>query len=200
MAEHWFLSNPAAPALPNIPEGNTTHPEVLGISYPPGRTLLGLAWEPYVWGHISQFSSCFGCFWARCNTKLVNSPGPPRIWFFCPFSHVLGQTNLCVPFQSVSTILGRTRSGTLYSPYNTVLTRTCRFSPFLLVRSRFGSNEPVCALSNRFHRSRPNLSCYTVFTRSTWFSPELVVFAIFYMVGHVLGQINLCKCRFQAFP
>ncbi len=42
MAEHWFLSSPDAPALPNIPEGNTPHPEVLGIYGSPGRTLLGV--------------------------------------------------------------------------------------------------------------------------------------------------------------
>ena len=45
MAEHWFLGTSDAPALPNIPGDDTAHPKVLGIFGPPGRTVLGLAWE-----------------------------------------------------------------------------------------------------------------------------------------------------------
>jgi len=54
MAECWFLSSPNAPALPNIPEGHTAHPTVLGIFGSPGRTVLGVCLGAICLAHMTQ--------------------------------------------------------------------------------------------------------------------------------------------------
>ena len=133
------------------------------------------------------------------------SPELVVITKFEPFGHVFGQTHMYVPFPSGSNDLGRICPGRFRFSSHVIgsYDRVSRYtkvvnSPgpsriqFFPVFTHFGSNAPMCVLSKRFHRYRPNLSRDPVFIRSTRLLPELVVFTILSCSATFLSKLPVC--------